>query len=587
MDFDFKNLLDKVNVSHIGIPALIVCLFLIHSGQVRVVISALKNQEKAEFYISRYSMYIIPSGKEKLSPVERIRFYTETAKDRSLYTYVMLYTTRFEHRIYGSKADVFDEKKRQMYNDISFFLSDDSQTEFDSTYTFTEKSAVYGYIFALLSILFTVFGPKKSLTPVFKKIADHVPDKPVGKKSEKTIVSKPSKNGLLRVIIAAFDKNININPELYITPETGSMALACLSDQTADLQSKYGSNFEYIICNNMKGSAEILLKAEDWMKGFNGYLIVHEKNLSGISKGTISDFYKAHRNNDSECTILTTESETKKIPFGKIIRNVANRITKISESEEEADASAVSEVYAGALCFNTKVLYKVLNGLNPAESEKKIEITRMAEAYYKNGSRVNTFTLKNSDHKKISAIPQIQDQILPGRKLAGIMVATGKINAATVKKCLDSLNSAGISLLSIITRSEYISLFDDYAGDNTFIMASDSDMGDADDILRSADKFINFNGDILVIPDSENIISGKDIEKVVTAHNTNSNIVTCIQEGENRNILYCVNSFQFFYAVKKVGRDEDSKKYMLYNIIDILKNDNKRIQIITPEELDR
>jgi bifunctional N-acetylglucosamine-1-phosphate-uridyltransferase/glucosamine-1-phosphate-acetyltransferase GlmU-like protein len=556
-------------------------------GQKRIGISALKSSEKAEFYINKYSLYFIPAGEEKLSPVERVRFYTETAKDKSLNTNIILYTTRFEHKIYGSKAELFDEKKREMYNDISFFLSDADQSEFDKTYTFTEKSAVYGYILALFSMLFVILGPKKSMAPLLEKIIKIIPDKPKGSKSEKRIITKRFKNGHLRVILAAYDSEIKINPEIFNTADTGMVAIGCTQDQKEGFRSKYNDEFDYILCDDLKGSADLLLRAEGWMKDFNGYLIVQTGNIPKLTPGLIDEFYKSHKASDSECTILTTETNDKKIPYGKVIRNVANRITKVSEIEEVSEDLNNSEIYAGLLCFNTKILYKVLSKLNIPSSERITDLLKIVEAYNKNGSRVNTFMIKSAPVKHKAVAGESQDQLPQVKKLAGIIVSTAKFSPGTLKRLLEAMNSNNVESIAVIVKSENTSLLQELTGEQTVIVASDADMGDADDILKAAEKFRNFNGDILVLPDTDNIISEQDIRTVISKHNSNSNIITCIQEPSGRNLLYCVNSFQFFYSVKKVNKDEDTKKYYLSNIIEILKNDNKRIEIITPEELDR
>ncbi|MFA7123168.1 MAG: hypothetical protein WC212_03950, partial [Candidatus Delongbacteria bacterium] len=127
MHFDPTALLKKINFSHFGIPALIISLAFIYYGQTRIGISAVKDSDRNVFYIKKYFMLLISSGSEKLTNIQKARFITETNADKTLTTTVILLSARFEHRIFGSSSEQFDEKKRNMYNDVSFFLTDETR----------------------------------------------------------------------------------------------------------------------------------------------------------------------------------------------------------------------------------------------------------------------------------------------------------------------------------------------------------------------------------------------------------------------------------------------------------------------------
>lgn len=590
MHFDPTALLKKINFSHFGIPALIISLAFIYYGQTRIGISAVKDSDRNVFYIKKYFMLLIPSGSEKLTNIQKARFLTENNSDKELVSTVVLLSARFEHRIFSSLSDQFDEKKRNMYNDVSFFLTDETRNEFSESYVFTYKSGWYGYILSLLSVLFLIYGPKKSIAPAIEMLQKFIPEKqtkPKETKAEKKEKIEKRKNGQLRVIISAMENDTIPVPSVFDIPETGAIALMCPENKKTELVSKFGDDYDYLACDGKGGTAGILKCAEEWLKDFNGYLMIQPGPITKLNKKTISGLYKEHLKNDSDCTILTTECGDKKILYGKVMRNVANRIIKISETEETCDEQGQTyEIFAGLLCFNTKNLYKVYNSLRSTGSDKAVDIVRMAEGYYKNGSRVNTFMLSsgNETEKHKTGVSQKQT---PGKKsFSGIIITTEKFSPGAFRRSFEALNSVNPVSSCIITTSEYEGMIKELSGDNSELIISNGHLGDADDVLKSYDKFKSFIGEIIVIPDTDNIISDKDLKYTISKHIENSNVLTILQDPSGKVLFYCANSFQFFYAVKKVNRDEETGKYCLSEINDILINDKKRIQIITTDEID-
>ena len=592
MKFDHSAIIKRITIAHLGYPALFIALCMIYYGQVRIGVSAEKGPDRNEFTISKYFMLLIPVGSENLPHIEKARFLNESEKDGSLRTSVILLSARFPHTVYSSSSEDYDEKKREMYNDLSFFLSDVTQTEFCESYVFTNRSGILGYILVLLSVLFIKYGPKKSVAPIVEKAAKLIPEKkskPKESKAEKKEKTEKRKNGQLRVIISTIDNSLKVEPAVFDIQETGAIAFVCTENKKSELVSRFGDDYDYLVCDGKGGTSGILKCAEEWLKDFNGYLMIQAGPIPKLTKDNIAGLYKEHLKNDSDCTILTTECGDKKIPYGKVLRNVANRIIKISETEETCEEQDQTyEIFAGLLCFNTKNLYKVYNSLKAAGSEKAVDVVRMAEGYYKNGSRVNTFMLSSGKtietEKHTTGVSQKQT---PEKKsFSGIIISTEKFSPGTLRRSYEALNSVKPESSCIITTSEFGGMIKELVGDNSELIISDGHLGDADDVLKSYDKFNNFNGEVIVIPDTDNIISDKDLKYTISKHIENSNVLTILQDPAGKVIFYCANSFQFFYAVKKVNRDEETGKYYLSGINDILINDKKRIQVISTDEID-
>ena len=602
MNDEDKKLL---TISAVMAALLIISIFMMAGGLSRTVISGSKNDKgRVEIKITDYSMILIPGGTLSFAPITNARYYTDSTAEKSLTSYVIIYTTKEEFKFDGKRADYSDEEKRNFFNNLDFFLSDPEQKEFKKSFSKVGFTGITGIVFFAVSLFYIVPRRKRiiqTIVSVAKKIdfqkimkdfkqktskansAVKKETKPAKSKEPKVYELEPDVSRTLRVLIPAFIGNLKYDVNTYKLPETDEIMLVCTSNQKPDLEQRYGNQCKYLICDEAKSVTEILPKASEWLKDFIGYLFIQTSDLPEPAKPVVTKMFKDHRDKDCACTFLSKETYDRKIPSGKLIRSVANKIIKISEFEEVVDpASQTSEVYAGLFCFNTKNLIKEFEKISPKGSGPAIPLTRIVEHYYKNGYRVNSYTLSVQGAPPVQPVsPSDQFRKRPEEEVkstALIILAVENPIAVNAKRAYETaVSSNNFDKVCVVTVKNSVEEFAALFGDKAEIFHSEPGLGDGYDVLKTENTFKGYKGNILFIPENNSEISSELITRLITEHYRKDNTCTYFTLSEN-NILCCVSSDYFMYAAKRIIKDDETKKYYLSQITGILVNDKKRVQ---------
>jgi len=586
---------------------LIISLFMMAGGLSRSVITGTKNDKgRVEIKITDYSIIAIPGGSLSFAPITNARYYTDSTAEKTLISYVIIYTTKEEFKFDGKRADYSDEEKRNFFNNLEFFLSDPEQKELKKTFSKVGFTGITGVIFFAVSLFYIIPKRKKIIQTIasevkkidfqklikdFKQKAGKTKStvkketKPAKSKEPKVYELEPEVSRTLRVLIPAFIPGLKYDINTYKLPETDEIMLACTSIQKPELEQRYGNQCKYLVCDNAKSVTELLPKVTEWLKDFIGYLFIQTSDLPEPAKPVVTKLFKDHRDKDCACTFLSKETYDRKISAGKLIRSVANKIIKISEYEEQANPSEqTSEVYAGLFCFNTKNLVKEFEKISPKGSGPAIPLTRIVEIYYKNGYRVNSYTLSAQGAPPIQPVSS-SDQFRKRpeeevKSTALIIMAVENPSADVAKRVYDKAASENnFDKVCVITDRKSAEEFKAQFDDKAEIFYSEPGLGDGYDVLKAENTFKGYKGNILLIPENNSEISSELITQLITEHYRKDNTCTYLTLPEN-NIMCCVSSDYFMYAAKRIIRDEESKKYYLSQITGILVNDKKRVQEI-------
>ncbi len=586
---------------------LIISLFMMAGGLSRTLISGTKNDKgRVEIKITDYSIIFIPGGTLSFAPITNARYYTDSTAEKTLISYVIIYTTKEEFKFDGKRADYSDEEKRNFFNNLDFFLSDPEQKEFKKTFSKVGFTGITGVIFFAVSLFYIIPKRKKIIQTItseakkidFQKLIKEFKQKtgkskstvkketkPAKSKEPKVYELEPDVSRTLRVLIPAFIGNLKYDINTYKLPETDEIMLACTSNQKTEFEQKYGNQCKYLICDDAKNITDMLPKAAGWLKDFIGYLFIQTSDLPEPAKPVVTKMFKDHRDKDCACTFLSKETYDRKISTGKLIRSVANKIIKISEYEEQASPSEqTSEVYAGLFCFNTKNLIKEFDKISSKGSGQAVPLTRIVELYYKNGYRVNSYKLSAQGAPPVQPVSS-SDQFRKRpeeevKSTALIILAVENPSADVAKRVYDKAASGNnFEKVCVITDRNSADEFTAQFGDYAEIFYSEPGLGDGYDVLNAENTFKGYKGNILLIPENNSEISSEQITQLITEHYRKDNTCTYLTLPEN-NILCCVSSDYFMYAAKRIIKDDETKKYYLSQITSILVNDKKRVQDI-------
>ncbi|MBN2788608.1 MAG: hypothetical protein JXR69_00300 [Candidatus Delongbacteria bacterium] len=541
-----------------------------------------KDSGRVEFEFYDNYLYMFSHNTESYAPVTDIKYYKSDSKKEPDNPLIVFFTTTNEYKFYAKVKGIDEDDLKELYKELSVFMDDESIKEFGDSFFFLRFYGFFGLIIAGLIGYYII--------PLYKQIPAALPKpkkEPKAKGKEKAVkkdikVKKIKKvvtaEMLLKIILPVFDHDFIFKPEIYDTPYTHGVALACTPLQKTELLEKYGDDYEYIICEKNTSTAEMTIKAETWVKELTGYLIVQTANIPDLTSSMLVEFYKAHKNVQNECTILATESFEPEIPYGKIMRNMANRIVTISETNESNDTTIqAGQVSLGLFCFNTKKVFETLKSLDHGDALAGVSLIKIVDRYQKNRSKMNTFVVKTSaKHSIRSNIAATETTVIPSKNTKAIILSTNLYDADRLKNIYETLKAA-ISDVIVIVSAEHRSDTIEILGDTVKIVISEGKLGDADDILRTNDHLRDFHGLVLVVTEDNDSISKDMISKLISEHTNQNNICSYVKNGDN-NSLYCADAFQFLYAVKKIGRNMDDKKYHLSDLTEILLEANKRVQ---------
>ncbi|NOR45949.1 MAG: hypothetical protein GQ534_10225 [Candidatus Delongbacteria bacterium] len=576
------------------------------NGLNRHSISAIRKESgRVEFQFHDHYLYMFTHNTISYAPVTDVKYFKSDSKDTPSNPLLVFFTTTDDFKFYAEKNNISEEDLKELDKEIQVFMDDEELTEFGDSFFYLKFYGILGLFMAGLIGYFiiplfkripkqTEEEKKEFKAKILGKIRDLKKIKNVAVKKMKDVKTKKESKGkglkmtkevisgdrLLKILIPVYDRNIIFKPEIFETPYTHSIALACNSSQKLELQEKYNNDYEYIICDKDASTTEMVMKAESWVKDFTGYLMVQTENIPDLTSSIASDFYKEHKYQQNECTILVTESNESNIPTGKIMKNMANRIVSISEVAENNDTSIqVGEIYLGLFCFNSKKIFNNLNELGHSSSLEGIPLTRIIEKYHKNRSKLNTFVVKNAIKQDVKPKSSAQVIATPTKKIAALIISTLEFDEIKIKNNYEALSPEIDKIYTIINPGNKGKV-EELLENKVELVFSEGKSGDGDDALKTNDLLRNFTGLIVVIPEGSITITKDMINKIISEH-TNQNNICTYATNEGNNILYCVDSFQFLYAVKKISRDPETKKYMLSGMVDILVEAKKRVQEIS------
>ncbi len=575
----------------------IISVFMIAGGFNRYSINGIKKDNgRVEITFSDNFLYMFPYNSKTVAPVTNIRLVTKMEKDSTETSQIVFFTTTYDHRIKYEDTGITYEDMKPLNEQLNDFLENRELRDFGDSFYFMKFYGLLGLILLVGSAYFATAN-FRNVPPIkipWKKIGSGSVDisKKIAKAAQKVKEKSKEKSEakelqdtrerLLRVIIPAFDANIVIKPDIFKTPDTQKTALICESRQIKDLQSRFGNEVEYITANGIKTSGEIISAASAWLQGFNGYVMIQTGIMPELSAAQIGSMYASHKDNYSECTILTSVTEDEVIPYGKIIRNVANRVVKISESKERKDDNEQSsEVYEELLCLSTKKILQMAEKLEPGT-----ELARIVEAYSKSKSNITTFqAVSGSPAAKTPVTRTAARTASPEsevRNTAAVILSSVSFSPARLKNLYDTVRSAGIKKACIVVDSSNLDICRELLGEEIEYIATENSLGDGDDAFKSAGSLLGFKGNIAVITEECPEIKDIELKKFISVHEDEDNACS-YKVSAGRNILYCVRSEYYSYSVKKISRNDDTKKYQLSDIIDILRNDRKRVGEINGE----
>lgn len=553
----------------VSLLAFIIGLTMIYLGYDRFIFIGTKNNGTADLMLTQYLFGFIPDKTTFITSVKDIKFRTDTAEDKSLFTHIVIITDSNEISLFGPESNISDQEKRQIYNDLCFFIEIKRKENLSKTFSSSEKYVKYGIIISILGFLY-----------LFSRFVTFLNTKLIKKQLDKTIIRIKKS---VRVLIKVNDlKNIS-NIEQFRLPDLDRIGILCSSEIKIELQKKFRDTLDYFVTDSASGSARQVLLSKEWMKDFSGYLIVCLQNSDFVNKSNLTALIEDHNKRDNECTFLTFENRGTIQSKNKILRNIVYRVIKISELEEKIIPEDNAEISLEVYLLNTKKVFEYLDQIISAGKDEAVPFLRIVEYYFKNNYKVDSYCANKSELKNVTDKPyKPGPQGMRRKTCVGLIIPAGTVDIERTKINLSALVHNKVEDIGIITHPDNRNEYKKITGPEFELIFTEGKKGDGFDVLQASEWLKDLTGTVIIIPDVSPGIPVETLTKMMLEHNSRGNTCTYTKIGASQeSIIYCVNSAQLFSALRKSSPSkEDINDLKLFSVIDILRNEGRTVKEI-------
>src|SRR5699024_1534311 len=116
-----------------------------------------------------------------------------------------------------------------------------------------------------------------------------------------------------------------------------------------------------------------------------------------ITKDTVDDLLKYHRDNKLDGTVVTTLLDNP-IGYGRIMRDKSGNVSKIIEDKDATEKEKeINEINSGIYCFNGKLLKEALGEIDNDNTQGEFYITDVVRILRDKGYKIGGHIIENPD----------------------------------------------------------------------------------------------------------------------------------------------------------------------------------------------
>ena len=148
--------------------------------------------------------------------------------------------------------------------------------------------------------------------------------------------------------------------------------------------------------------------AKEFFKDYDGELVVICGDTPLITKETIQNMIKLHREEKNACTILSCLGE-KRLALGRMIRDENGKLLSITEAKDctPEQFENVCEYNAATYIFNSREMFEALSKVQNSKVTNEKYLTDVPSILLAEGKNVNAYVSENSN--EILGVNSIED----------------------------------------------------------------------------------------------------------------------------------------------------------------------------------
>ncbi len=133
------------------------------------------------------------------------------------------------------------------------------------------------------------------------------------------------------------------------------------------------------------------------LKGFRGDVLILCGDTPLITKETIQNFIKYHKDNNSDLTVMSAIFDNP-FGYGRIVRNAQNCVDRIVEEKDAKESEkSIKEVNAGIYCLNWEKMQSAFNDLKNDNAQKEYYLTDIIAWANSKNYKVNGFVIEDNN----------------------------------------------------------------------------------------------------------------------------------------------------------------------------------------------
>ncbi len=215
-------------------------------------------------------------------------------------------------------------------------------------------------------------------------------------------------------------------------------------------------NLEWVIQDKQLGTGHAVRQCEEVISDVRDVLIVCGDTPLLRSK-TLVKLVEEHRERDAVVTVLTAEADDP-FGYGRIVRDVAGRMSGIVEEKEASEAQReIREVSSGIYCVRRNVLFDLLHKLGNRNAQEEYYLPDIVPLALRDGQSVETMRMEDAcemagvnNRGQLSQVEdEMQRRIIRDWQMQGVTIEkpeTVRIEA-TVNIGVDTVIQAGCYLI--------------------------------------------------------------------------------------------------------------------------------------------
>ncbi len=151
-----------------------------------------------------------------------------------------------------------------------------------------------------------------------------------------------------------------------------------------------------------KGTGDAVNAARAALANSESSLMILSGDVPLVRPETLARLLKQHRESGAAITVLSTRLENP-TGYGRVIRSAKGEFEKIVEHKDASENErATREINSGFYCFQTRMLFRALEQLQPKNAQGEYYLTDVAEILLSAGEKVEIYL--HPDARELSGI---------------------------------------------------------------------------------------------------------------------------------------------------------------------------------------